>query len=133
VRSVLAATAAVVLTLLAGCGTTEAHPEPPLTTTVFAPGPIPTSPAATPGTVWVMPSLVGLSLVDAQAAVHALSGRKASEPVSHDVTGARRALLAGDSWRVCDQSIPAGAEFTAVTTIDLGVVKNGEECTDRVD
>lgn len=127
-----------VLALASGCGapapaaTTPAGPVPgavpsvpePLTTT----SPPTTAPAAAADTSWVMPSLVGATLQDAQDAVQELTGFGIAVTTSTDATGAGRMQVLDANWTVCAQSVAPGTTITADTDIDFAAVQLDESC-----
>ncbi|MGY1833473.1 hypothetical protein ACI8AA_23910 [Geodermatophilus sp. SYSU D01180] len=87
--------------------------------------PAPVTPAA-PVVDFAMPSVVGMTLQDAQDLIQT-SGVFLS--VSHDLLGARNQMLDAN-WKVCTQNVPAGQRVTGDVegAIDLGVVKVEEFC-----
>ncbi|MGY1684470.1 MULTISPECIES: PASTA domain-containing protein [unclassified Geodermatophilus] len=105
----------------------ESTPAPaPVPSTTAAPTtPAPTTPAA-PVVDFAMPSVVGMTLQDAQDLIQA-NGVLLS--LSHDLLGTRNQVLDAN-WRVCTQNVPAGQRVTGAAegTIDLGVVKLEESC-----
>ena len=113
--------------------TTQAAVPPPST---VPPAPVPPPVLAAPTTVpptqaapvvdFVMPSVVGMTLQDAQDLIQT-NGVFLSR--SHDLLGTRNQVLDAN-WRVCTQNIPAGQRVTGAVegTIDLGAVKLEEPC-----
>lgn len=77
---------------------------------------------------WTMPDLVGRDLQSAQDTVQQMTDFAITATTSHDATGAGRPQVVDQDWRVCTQSIPAGAAIDADTMIDFGVVLRGESC-----
>jgi len=74
-----------------------------------------------------MPDVIGQNLQAAQDAVQEPTGFEV--PVTtHDRSGANRTQVDDIDWRVCSQSPPPGAEITRDSTVDLGVVRQGEDC-----
>ncbi|MCT2585952.1 PASTA domain-containing protein [Actinophytocola gossypii] len=96
---------------------------PPESATAIATPP----PAETPEQ-WPMPSVVGMSLQDAQDSIQALTGGAVFYSDSHDLTGEDRNQVLDANWQVCTQNIPAGTPITATSAIDLGAVKLTETC-----
>ncbi|GAB3198026.1 hypothetical protein GCM10027261_24520 [Geodermatophilus arenarius] len=104
----------------------SAPPPAVVPSTTAAPStPAPTTPAA-PVVDFAMPSVVGMTLQDAQDLIQA-NGVFLS--LSHDLLGTRNQVLDAN-WRVCTQNVPAGQRVTGAAegTIDLGVVKLEESC-----
>ncbi len=139
--------AAALLTLapLAACGSPAPAPAPvppPATAAPVAPAPLPPAPVpalpapadpaagAVPagGGSWTMPDLVGATLQDAQDAIQGLTDFAIPITTSSDATGRDRMQLDDRNWRVCAQSVPAGAEITPGSAIDFAVVQLDEEC-----
>lgn len=76
---------------------------------------------------WEMPDVVGVDLQAAQDTVQVLT--EFGVPVtSHDRTGANRMQVVDVEWRVCDQIPAPGTDLTEDSTIDLGVVRQDEDC-----
>lgn len=131
--------AGAAMALLAGCAGSPAPAPPPApapvspTSAVTAAPPLtepsPTVVIATEGPAsWTMPNLVGSNLQQAQDDIQALTGFEIPVTYSHDETGAGREQLLDRNWTVCSQNIPAGAEITRNSRIDLGAVKVNERC-----
>ena len=77
---------------------------------------------------WTMPKLSGVDLQGAQDAIQSLTHGKVWYSSSTDLTGKGRAQIVDRNWIVCSSTLPAGAAFTATTTIDFGVVRDTEVC-----
>ncbi len=143
--------ALLVLAPLTACGAPAPAPAPPAPAAP-APAPAPTAPAApaAPGPAsaptappaadpaagavpagggsWTMPDLVGATLQDAQDAIQALTDFAIPVTTSSDATGQGRAQVLDRNWRVCAQSVPAGAGITPGSAIDFAVVQLDETC-----
>jgi hypothetical protein len=111
---------------------TSTVPPAPVAPTAAPPTTVP--PTAAPPTTqaapvvvdFVMPSVVGMTLQDAQDLIQT-NGVFLS--LSHDLLGTRNQVLDAN-WRVCTQNVPAGQRVTgdAEGVIDLGAVKLEEPC-----
>ena len=100
------------------------------------PAPVPPPVLAAPTTVpptqappvvdFAMPSVVGMTLQDAQDLIQT-NGVFLS--LSHDLLGTRSQVLDAN-WRVCTQNIPPGQRVTGAVegAIDLGAVRLEEPC-----
>lgn len=77
---------------------------------------------------WTMPDLIGRDLQSAQDTVQRMTDFAIAATTSHDATGAGRPQVVDQDWRVCSQSVPAGAAVDPETMIDFGVVLRGEPC-----
>ncbi len=99
---------------------------PPGTVPPPPPAAAPTTQAAPVVVDFVMPSVVGMTLQDAQDLIQT-NGVFLS--LSHDLLGTRNQVLDAN-WRVCTQNVPAGQRVTgdAEGVIDLGAVKLEEPC-----
>jgi hypothetical protein len=86
------------------------------------------APGAEPAQRWTMPNLVGTNLQQAQDRIQTLTGRAIFFTSSHDATGRHRAQINDSNWKICSQSIAAGAPITKRTRIDFGTVKLAEKC-----
>lgn len=75
-----------------------------------------------------MPNLVGSNLQAAQDQLQAVTGNPLFYSSSHDMTIRYRRQILDRDWKVCTQSVPAGAQFTVDTVVDFGVVKLNETC-----
>ena len=87
-----------------------------------------TTPTTTRVQQWTMPNLVGMNLQQAQDAVQKLTGNPVFVTLSHDATAAGRQQVVDRNWKVCAQSVAAGATFTDSAKIDFATVKNEERC-----
>lgn len=77
---------------------------------------------------WRMPDLVGTGLQKAQDDIQRLTHNGIFFTSSHDVTGRGRHQIVDSDWKVCTQSVPAGATITIRSKIDFGVVRVAENC-----
>ncbi len=133
----------VAVACTAACGAPAAPPPAapppavPVTPAPVTPAPVTPAPAAPDpaagavpagGGSWTMPDLVGAGLQDAQDAVQALTDFAIPVTTSTDATGQGRRQVNDRNWRVCAQSVPAGAEITPGTAIDFSVVQLDEDC-----
>ncbi len=109
----------------------------PVTAAPVTPAPVTPAPAAPDpaagavpagGGSWTMPDLVGVGLQDAQDAIQGLTDFAIPITTSSDATGRDRMQVDDRNWRVCAQSVPAGAEITPGSAIDFAVVQLDEEC-----
>ncbi|QNG55258.1 PASTA domain-containing protein [Pseudonocardia petroleophila] len=74
-----------------------------------------------------MPGVVGQNLQAAQDAVQELTGF-AVRVTTHDLSGADRRQVTDVEWMVCTQTPEAGTEITTDSMVDLGVVRQDEDC-----
>ena len=131
----------VVLACATACGAPATPPVAPAPVTPAPVAPAPVAPAPAPaapdpaagavpagGGSWAMPDLVGFVLQDAQDAVQALTDFAIPVTTSSDATGRDRMQIDDRNWRVCAQSVPAGAEITPGSAIDFAVVQLDEDC-----
>ncbi len=129
----------VALACATACGAPApaSPPAAPATPAPVTPAPVTPAPAAPDpaagavpagGGSWTMPDLVGATLQDAQDAVQALTDFAIPITTSSDATGRDRMQLDDRNWRVCAQSVPAGADITPGSAIDFAVVQLDEEC-----
>ncbi len=132
-------TALVALAWATACGApapASVAPAVPAPVTAAPVTPVPAAPAPDPaagavpagGGSWTMPDLVGVGLQDAQDAIQALTDFAIPITTSSDATGRDRMQVDDRNWRVCAQSVPAGAEITPGSAIDFAVVQLDEEC-----
>jgi hypothetical protein len=130
--------ALVALACATACGA-PAPASPPVAPAVPAPvtaAPVTPAPAPDPaagavpagGGSWTMPDLVGVGLQDAQDAIQGLTDFAIPITTSSDATGRDRMQVDDRNWRVCAQSVPAGAEITPSSAIDFAVVQLDEDC-----
>ena len=78
---------------------------------------------------WTMPNLIGKDLQGAQDAIQSLTDGQVWYSGSTDLTGQDRVQLNDRAWVVCSSTPPPGANFTASTAVDFGVVrKQVEDC-----
>lgn len=83
-----------------------------------------TSATSSPGRA-SLPNVVGIDLQDAQDLLQAQGFYNLR---SHDARGLNRNQVLDRNWRVCDQQPRAGAVVTTDVLIDLGVVRDEENC-----
>ena len=117
--------------LAAACGQPSPTESPAPAATVAAPAPVaPTTSgaAATTGTSWTMPNLVGTNLQEAQDRIQILTSNAIFVTTSHDETGAGRQQVLDRNWKVCSQNVKPGQKILASTQIDFGAVKTTESC-----
>jgi len=117
--------------LAAACGQPSPTESPAPAATVAAPAPVaPTTSgaAATTGTSWTMPNLVGTNLQEAQDRIQILTSNAIFVTTSHDETGAGRQQVLDRNWKVCSQNVKPGQKIIASTQIDFGAVKTTESC-----
>jgi hypothetical protein len=116
--------------LAAACGQPSPTEGPAPAATVAAPVPgAPTAgAAATTGTSWTMPNLVGTNLQEAQDRIQTLTSNAIFVTTSHDETGAGRQQVLDRNWKVCSQNVKPGQKIIASTQIDFGAVKTTESC-----
>src|SRR5690348_16135285 len=114
----------------AACGQPSPTESPAPAATVAAPAPgAPTDgAAATTGTSWTMPNLVGTNLQEAQDRIQVLTSRAIFVTTSHDETGDGRQQVLDRNWKVCSQNVKPGQKIIASTQIDFGAVKTTESC-----
>ena len=105
-----------------------AAPGPATTTPSTTKAPSSTSSATSSATLeYEMPKVVGLNLQDAQDEIQKAVG-SFFVSTSHDVSGQGRTQVLDAGWKVCDQNIKAGKAFDDDAKIDLGVVRESEDC-----
>ncbi|WP_328940366.1 hypothetical protein OG259_00735 [Streptomyces sp. NBC_00250] len=72
-----------------------------------------------------VPNFVGMGLQSAQDAAQELGFYALT---SHDALGRGRVQALDRNWKVCNQSLPAGASTAVTTRLDFGAVKLEEAC-----
>ncbi|GAA2535135.1 PASTA domain-containing protein [Pseudonocardia hydrocarbonoxydans] len=82
---------------------------------------------ASSGPTWTMPDVVGQNLQAAQDAVQQPTGFEV-RVTTRDLSGADRTQVEDVEWRVCTQTPEPGAEITRESMVDLGVVRQAEDC-----
>jgi hypothetical protein len=118
----------VAMLAVAGCQssppatTPTTHASTPTEPATIAP------PEGKPARQWTMPNLVGVNLQQAQDQLQSLTGGALFFTSSHDATTGGRSQVVDSNWKVCSQSIAAGAAITSDSKIDFGAVKLEESC-----
>lgn len=100
--------------------TSPAAPTTPAPTTVA-----PTTSKPAKAEKATVPNFVGMGL---QSAQDAAQERGFYGLTSHDALGRGRMQALDRNWKVCNQSVPAGATTATSTTLDFGAVKLEETC-----
>lgn len=72
---------------------------------------------------FVMPSIDGMNLQEAEDAVNAASNGVPLEMHSHNLKGIKQKQLSLADWLVCDQVPAAGEKITSATDVNFGVVR----------
>ncbi|CAM3577899.1 PASTA domain-containing protein [Mycobacterium frederiksbergense] len=72
---------------------------------------------------FVMPSIDGMNLQEAEDAVTAAANGIPLQIHSHNVKGMKQKQLSLADWLVCDQSPAAGEKITSAADVDFGVVR----------
>lgn len=72
---------------------------------------------------FVMPSIDGMNLQEAEDAVNAASNGIPLEMHSHNIKGMAQRQLSLADWLVCDQAPAAGEKISSATDVNFGVVR----------
>ena len=72
---------------------------------------------------FVMPSIDGMNLQEAEDAVSAASNGVPLQMHSHNLKGMKQKQLSLADWLVCEQSPAAGEKITSAADVDFGVVR----------
>lgn len=72
---------------------------------------------------FVMPSIDGMNLQEAEDAVNAASNGVPLTMHSHNLKGIKQKQLSLADWLVCDQAPAAGEKITTATDVNFGVVR----------
>lgn len=108
--------------------TTSAAPAAPATTPPEPVAPTTAAPATSKpakAARATVPNFVGMGLQSAQDAAQELGFYGLT---SHDALGRDRMQAFDRNWKVCNQSLPAGAATATDTVLDFGAVKLEEAC-----
>ena len=111
--------------LLAACDSSE---KPAPVTVTASPSTVTVSQTAAAAGPWVMPNLVGQGLQVVQNTIQALTDYKVFFSGSTDLSGQGRMQISDRNWQVCTSTPPPGTTFTEQTSVEFGVVKEGETC-----
>lgn len=82
---------------------------------------------------FVMPSIDGMNLQEAENAVNAAANGVPVQMHSHNMKGMKQKQLSLADWLVCQQSPEAGEKITTAADVDFGVVREFDAARNTYD